>query len=447
MLESLPCRQGQRLWGQECWLAVIRHNLPMQIEVVDSLSDIPAAEWDALVASAGGNVFLSHAYLHALHTTGCASPRTGWTRRYLIARDESGLLQGALPLYLKAHSYGEYVFDWSWADAWQRAGGDYYPKLLAAVPFTPCTGPRVLATNDEIGHALMHGAVELAKQLQVSSLHVLFPPDAEAAQWQDAGLMLRQGVQFHWHNHGYRTFDDLLASMTHDKRKRIRQDRRYVQEAGVHWRFSRGAAISAEDWAFFYRCYETTYAAHHSTPYLSAEFFERIGRDMGDAAVLFIGERDSRALCSSLCIASGDTVYGRYWGTLEALRSLHFEACYYQPIEWCIANGFQRFEGGAQGAHKLARGLLPVATHSAHWLADGRFADAVRHFLKRESVGIAHTMEELNESSPFKAIAPLPLEGRGAGGEGDLGAGNTLDASPRPPLPDPSPTRGEGTKR
>lgn len=419
----------------------------VQVELIDTLQAIAPTAWNALVGASGGNVFLSHAYLHALHTTGCASPQTGWTPRYLIARDRRGQLTGALPMYLKAHSYGEYVFDWSWADAWQRAGGDYYPKLLAAVPFTPCTGPRVLAMSDDVRLALMQAAVDLAKQLHVSSLHVLFPTDDEAAHWQGAGLMLRHGVQFHWQNPGYRRFDDMLASMTHDKRKRIRQDRRYVQEAGVRWRVGRGAAISDDDWAFFYRCYETTYAAHHSTPYLSAEFFERMGRDMGDAAVLFTGARDGQPVCASLCVASGDTVYGRYWGTQEALRSLHFEACYYQPIEWCIANGFQRFEGGAQGGHKLARGLLPVATQSAHWLADGRFADAVRHFLRRESTSMAHTMEELNESSPYKAATPLPLEVGRAGGDGDLGAGNSLDASPPPPLPDSSPTRGEGTKR
>ena len=422
----------------------MRHNACMQIEVVDSLTGVAAAEWDALVNTAGGNIFLSHAYLHALHETGCASQHTGWTPRYLIARDSAGALQGALPLYLKAHSYGEYVFDWSWADAWQRAGGDYYPKLLAAVPFTPCTGPRVLAKNDEVRRGLMHGAVALAKQLQVSSLHVLFPPDAEAQQWQSAGLMLRQGVQFHWRNHGYRTFDDLLASMTHDKRKRIRQDRRYVQEAGVRWRVSRGAAINADDWAFFYRCYESTYAAHHSTPYLSADFFGSMGRDMGDAAVLFVGERDDSPLCASLCVVSGDTVYGRYWGTREPLKSLHFEACYYQPIDWCIAHGYQRFEGGAQGAHKLARGLLPVATHSAHWLADGRFADAVRHFLKRESAGIAHTMEELNDSSPFKAISSPPVDEGGADGDGVPSGADVVQPVPAPPLPSPAAKRREG---
>jgi predicted N-acyltransferase len=377
----------------------------MPIEVVESLAAIPAHAWDALVGAADGNVFLSHAYLHALHTTGCASPRTGWSPRYLLARDGNGSLRGALPLYLKAHSYGEYVFDWAWADAYRRAGGEYYPKLLAAVPFTPCTGPRVLAADDDTRLTLMQAAMEYGKQYGVSSLHVLFPPEREAWLWQQSGLMLRQGVQFHWENRDFASFDEMLASMTHDKRKRIRQDRRYVAEAGVTWRVTRGKAISDADWDFFYRCYDHTYRAHLSTPYLSPAFFARLGGESADAAVLFIGERDGAPLCASLCVASGDSVYGRYWGALAPVKSLHFEACYYQPISWCIKQGFKRFEGGAQGAHKLARGLLPTATHSAHWLADPRFADAVNEFLARETVGVAHTLEELGESSPFKESA------------------------------------------
>ena len=378
----------------------------MQIEVVDSLATVTAQEWDALVALAGGNVFLSHAYLHGLHATGCATARAGWQPCYLIAR-EGSVLMGALPLYLKAHSYGEYVFDWAWADAYKRAGGNYYPKLLSAVPFTPCSGPRALAANADVRDALLKAAIVYAKDLGVSSLHVLFPPEDEANAWQDAGLMLRQGVQFHWENRDFADFDAMLASMTHDKRKRIKQDRRYVAEAGVTWRVSRGAAISETDWKFFYRCYDSTYRAHMSTPYLSLEFFERLGHDCEGAAVLFVGERDGEPLCTSLCIASGTTVYGRYWGTLEPLKSLHFEACYYQPIEWCIANDFKHFEGGAQGAHKLARGLLPTATYSVHWLADARFAAAVDDYLARETIGVAHTLEELSESSPFKSSDPL----------------------------------------
>jgi uncharacterized protein len=382
---------------------LLRHNVRcMQIEVVTTLRDIPAPAWDALSSGAPGALFVSHAYLNAMHETGCAVAKTGWQPQYLLARDDNGELIGALPLYLKAHSYGEYVFDWAWANAFEQAGGDYYPKLLCAVPFTPCTGPRALARTVEVQSALIAAARTLASKMGVSSLHALFPDDEEILLWKENDLSIRQGVQFHWINHGFETFDAMLAAMTHDKRKRIKQDRRYVTEAGVTWRTSRGHDISEEDLAFFYRCYEGTYAAHMSTPYLSLKFFQHIVRDCNDAIVLFIGEREGAKLCSSLCIVDGDTMYGRYWGTMQPLKSLHFEACYYQPLAWCIANKLQRFEGGAQGAHKLARGLLPTATYSAHWIANKNFAKAVDNFLKRETAGVKHTLDELSESSPFK---------------------------------------------
>ncbi len=388
----------------------------MRIEVVSTLAHIPAESWNRLVSEGGGNVFASHAYLNALHETGCATARTGWKPHYLIAYegDESvdtghkNTLIGALPLYQKFHSYGEYVFDWAWADAFKRAGGDYYPKLLAAIPFTPCTGARALALDTTTRDALMRRALDEAKSLGVSSLHVLLPHAEEAKAWEACGMLPREGVQFHWHNANYENFDAMLAAMSHDKRKRIKQDRRYVREAGVQWRVSVAPQISDEDLAFFFRCYENTYAAHYSSPYLSLDFFQRIVAECGNAVVLFIGERDGQRVASSLCIQSGDTLYGRYWGALEQLRSLHFEACYYTPIEWCIKHGLQHFEGGAQGAHKLARGLLPVTTYSTHWLANPSFSDAVEHFLHREKIGVMHTMEELAESSPFKPATQPP---------------------------------------
>ena len=274
--------------------------MAISMTVVGSLADVEATAWDALVSAAEGNVFLSHAYLHAMETAGSVGGRTGWLPRHLLARDAAGALIGAMPLYLKTHSYGEYVFDWAWADAYRRAGGEYYPKLLAAVPFTPCTGPRVLAADDATRLALIQGAMALAEKSGVSSLHVLFPPEREAWFWQEAGLMLRQGVQFHWENQNFASFDAMLATMTHDKRKRIKQDRRYVAEAGLTWRASQGATISEADWQFFYRCYDGTYRAHLSTPYLSPEFFAHLGTDCGDAAVMFIGERNGSPLCASL---------------------------------------------------------------------------------------------------------------------------------------------------
>ncbi len=382
----------------------------MQFTTVDSLSGVDAAAWDDLVARSDGGVFLSHAWLSALETTGAVGARTGWQPMHLLALD-AGRLVGALPLYLKHHSYGEYVFDWAWADAYRRHGLAYYPKLVAAVPFTPCPGPRVLAPREDVARALIQAALALAKELRVSSLHVLFPHAEEAARWTAHGLLQRQGVQFHWQNRTpspFRDFEDMLSAMSHEKRKKIRQDRRYVAEAGVRFRVLSGAAITDADWAFFHHCYERTYHAHHSTPYLNLDFFRTIGRTCGDAPVLFIGEAEGRPLCASLAIASGSVLCGRYWGTLAPLRSLHFEACYYQPIAWALAHGFERFEGGAQGIHKLARGLLPVATHSAHWIADARFASAIDEFCARERIGVAHTLDELEQSNPFKQEDPTP---------------------------------------
>ena len=376
----------------------------MRIEVVASLAAVSQSEWNQLVESSGGNVFLSYEYLHSLHDTGCATERTGWQPHYLIATENDALV-GALPLYVKYHSYGEYVFDWAWADAYKRAGGEYYPKLLAAVPFTPCSGPRVLSMSAEIRDALIAAALAESRRLRLSSLHVLLPHEAEQRQWIDHGMLAREGVQFHWTNLGYASFDAMLALMSHYKRKRIKQDRRYVQEAGVRWRTAIAPEISDADLQFFFRCYENTYAAHYSTPYLSLEFFRRIVAQCGNAVVLFIGQRDDEPVAASLCIQSGDRLYGRYWGSLEPIRSLHFEACYYTPITWCIEQGIKCFEGGAQGAHKLARGLLPVTTYSAHCFSDPRFSDAVEHFLHREKIGVMHTMEELAESSPFKSDA------------------------------------------
>ncbi|MCS6996322.1 MAG: GNAT family N-acetyltransferase [Casimicrobiaceae bacterium] len=382
------------------------------LSVLSSLAGIDPAAWDRLLAETpgpadgGGRVFLRHAYLYALETSGCVGGRTGWQPCYLIAQD-GGRLVGAVPLYLKAHSYGEFVFDWAWADAHRRAGLAYYPKLVAAVPFTPCPGPRVLAACETVAEALIAEALALVQRNRLSSLHVLFPDAPEAERWARQGLLLRRGVQFHWHNRRepapWRDFEEMLAAMSHDKRKKIRQDRRYVIEAGVSaWRMLDGATASHADWAFFTRCYERTYATHFSTPYLNLDFFLALARAMPEALRLWIGERAGEPVCASLCVQSGRVLHGRYWGTLEAVRSLHFEACYYRPIEWAIAEGLTRFEGGAQGVHKLARGLLPVATHSAHWIAEPRFRDAIEEFCARERIGVAHTLDELAESAPFK---------------------------------------------
>jgi predicted N-acyltransferase len=364
--------------------------------VVEDLAQVPAGEWNAL---AGGQPFLRHEFFAALHATGCATRETGWLPQFLTLWNGTEL-QGALPLYLKSHSYGEYVFDWAWADAYHRHGFEYYPKLLAAVPFSPVTGARVLAATAEARRALIAAALELARG--VSSLHVLFPQEGEARELAAAGMMLRQGIQFHWVNSGYRTFDEFLGTLTHDKRKRIRQDRRKVREAGIAFRWKVGREITEGDWRFFTRCYNLTYRAHLSSPYLNLAFFARLGEVLPEHLLLVVAERDGRPVASALNVFTPEALYGRYWGATGYVPCLHFETCYYQALEFCIERGIRAFEGGAQGEHKLARGFLPEVTWSAHWLAHPQFADAVEKFLMREAAGVARHVDELAERSPFR---------------------------------------------
>ncbi len=365
------------------------------------LAAIPAADWDRV---AGATPLLSHAYFSALHASGCASPATGWTPRFVTAWNRQELV-GAMPLYAKAHSYGEYVFDWGWADAYRRHGRRYYPKLLAAIPFTPVPGPRTLAPDPATRRALLgHARSELGRGY--SSLHVLFTEEDQTREGVAAGMLERDGVQFHWRNEGFRDFADFLAAFNHDKRKKIRQERRRLASSGVTFTRKQGRDITASDWAFFFECYERTYAAHHSTPYLTLEFFERIGVALPDNLLLVVGARDGRPLCTALDVWNPQTLWGRYWGTREFVPGLHFEACYYQAIEFCIERGIAHFEGGAQGVHKLARGLLPAPTHSLHAIADPAFAAAIADYCARERADVAHSIDELETSAPFRRGPP-----------------------------------------
>ncbi|HYX63124.1 MAG TPA: GNAT family N-acetyltransferase [Burkholderiales bacterium] len=368
------------------------------VRVVDSLAGIDREEWNAL---AGPQPFVRHEFLSALIDTGCASRRTGWRPR-IVLLTRAGALAGAMPLFAKTHSYGEYVFDWAWAEAHERHGVDYYPKLVCAIPFTPVRGARLLAASAADKQALMKAALELAQE--ASSLHVLFARDEDARLLDAGGLMLRRTVQFHWTNEGYADFEDFLSRLSHARRKNIRQERRRVREAGVGFRWLEGEAIGRGDWELFNRCYRGTYAAHHSTPYLSLEFFLRIGAQLARNVALLVAERDGRAIATALFFRDAQALYGRYWGSLEYLPLLHFECCYYQAIEFAIARKIPMFEGGAQGEHKLFRGLMPVETLSAHWLADPRFARAVEHFLEREGAGIARYVNELEQHSPFREV-------------------------------------------
>ncbi|SHH05511.1 GNAT family N-acetyltransferase [Massilia sp. CF038] len=370
--------------------------------IASSLSEIGQADWDALVnAQADANPFLSYAFLHALHESGSACAETGWQPQFLTLHDGAELV-AALPLYVKMHSYGEYVFDWAWADAYQRNGVDYYPKLLSAIPFTPVTGARLMARDENARAALLQVLRATQQASEVSSTHILYPPEAQAKQLEDAGFMLRSGVQFHWLNAGYRDFDQFLDTLEKKKRKNIRAERRKVMDAGVTLRRVRGADTTEDDWVFFNRCYQRTYKAHHSSPYLNIDFFLRIWQTMPENVLLVIAERNGKRIAASLVIHNADTLYGRYWGELEHVPCLHFEAAYYQPLEFCIEQKIAVFEGGAQGEHKMARGFLPTRTWSAHWLAHPAFSDAIERFLEREKGGIDDYIDELNDRNPFK---------------------------------------------
>jgi predicted N-acyltransferase len=380
------------------------------IRVHDDPRALDAAAWNALLdAQDAPTPFMRHEYLAALHASSSAAADTGWSPAF-VTLERGGRIEGACALYLKTHSYGEYVFDWAWADAYRRHGLAYYPKLLGAVPFTPVPGSRLLARDDAARDTLAQSLVAFARQTGLSSAHVLFFSEADRAAFERAGWLLRENVQFHWVNREpqpWADFADFTASLQRDKRKKIAQERRRVGEAGVTFEVFEGAAIDEPLWDFFYRCYTLTYRAHHSTPYLTRAFFGAMARTMPEHWLMFVARRGGQRIAASLIALdpARRIAYGRYWGATEQVPCLHFEACYYRPLAWCVQHGYARFEGGAQGEHKMARGLLPVRTWSAHWLADARFASAVEDFLAQEGAGVEAYLDELNERSPFKGDA------------------------------------------
>jgi predicted N-acyltransferase len=370
------------------------------IRVVPRIAELPAEAWDAL---AGDSPFLRHAFLHALEATDCVGSHIGWEPVHLaLFRGER--LEAAMPLYIKHHSWGEFVFDWAWADAYRRHGLNYYPKLVCCVPFSPVPGARLLANNDADRATLIQAALKLTQDLNASSFHILFPTEPDHAALQATALMHRSGFQFHWHNTGYADFEAFLAVMTHDKRKKIRQERKKLASAGVTFRWVEGAQSSDADWDHFYRCYADTYARHRSDPHLNRAFFAAIRQSMPENLLLIIADRHGESIACSFCVKDSQRLYGRHWGTLDYVPGLHFETCYQQGIEYAIAKGLQVFEGGAQGEHKLARGLVPTATHSWHWLENPEFRAAVEHFLERETSAISHYMDELD--TPFRHEPP-----------------------------------------
>ena len=380
-------------------------------QLLTDLAAITRETWDDLVdADGGGNVFLRHAFLHAMHASKCASSSSGWAPAYITLWDGAGLAAAA-PLYGKDHSYGEYVFDWSWAEAYQRTGLEYYPKWLSAIPFTPVSGRRLLARDATARAALADAMLGVARNSKLSSLHVLLAPREDVALLESRGMLARRTVQFHWRNAGYATFDDFLAALTQPKRKKIRAERRKIEKAGVTLLRRTGRDITESDWAFFHRCYRATYAAHYSTPYLNLNFFLRLAEQMPESLLLVLAKLGRRSIGASLGVyessPSSGRLYGRYWGALEHVPCLHFECCYYQMIEFAIERKLAVFEGGAQGAHKMARGLDPVTSWSAHWLALPQMHSAVARFLERESTSVEQAIEELEEHRAFTAPPPL----------------------------------------
>lgn len=378
--------------------------------IVEDLAELPAATWADFLRQAHApnetiSPFISHTYLLALQASGCASTATGWHTQWLtLWRGEA--LVAAVAAYAKDHSRGEYVFDWSWARAYHAHGLNYYPKGVAAVPFTPVPGRRLLAVDERARAALLAAWEAHARAQAWSSLHALFLPEDEVAAAQAAGWAVRPGVQFHWHNQGWPDFEAFLASLQRDKRKKIQQERRKVRDAGVRFVVREGRDIRPEDWALFYRCYETTYYEHGNPPYLNPAFFAHMASDMPENWVMFIAlGPDETPVATSLVAWSDDrrVAYGRYWGALVHLSCLHFEACYYQPLQWCLARGVQRFEGGAQGEHKMARALMPTPTASVHWLAHPGFAEAVQAFTEEESQAVGDYQAWLSGRNPFKA--------------------------------------------
>lgn len=378
----------------------------MEIRILSRLDDLPAAEWDRL-RGPDRDPFLSHAFLAGLERHGCVGAHWGWTPQHLTLWD-GGRLAGAVPLYLKHNSYGELVFDGAWADAFQRSGGRYYPKLVAAVPYSPVTGPRLLVEPDserpdELAALLAEGALEHARSLGVSSLHILFPtPEQGRGLAGGHPFLARHDCQFHWHNRGYRDFEDFLDRFNAQRRKQVRRERRRVEEAGVELRVLHGHEVSEEQWAQFHRFYEATFDKRGGYPTLSLAFFRDLARRLGERVVLFLAVQQGQEVAGAFCLRSGDTLYGRHWGCMEEFHSLHFEACYYRGIDYCIRHGLARFEPGAQGEHKVWRGFEPTLTWSAHWLADPGFHRTIGRHLERERGAVAQYAEEMRSHLPFR---------------------------------------------
>ena len=383
----------------------------LTVKIVPSIRNVDTDQWDvcARVGSANANPFVRHAFLSALEDSGSVTASTGWQPQHVVVESPNGAALACAPLYLKDHSYGEYVFDWGWANAYERAGGHYYPKLQCSVPFTPATGPRLMVRQDctpeeakELKRMLLAGMVELADRLDVSSLHITFPEEEDFTIMAESGLLQRVGQQFHWKNGGYETFDDFLNALSSRKRKNIRKEREKARASGVDIFTVTGEDITTRHWDAFYRFYRLTSTRKWGQAYLTRGFFDLLSDRMADQVVLVMGAQDGDLVCGALNLLGGDTLFGRNWGTMVHYPMLHFEVCYYQAIDFAIQHGLTWVEAGAQGPHKLQRGYMPRKTYSAHWIADGGFRQAVAHFLSQERTAVEEDVNALADLGPFK---------------------------------------------
>lgn len=380
--------------------------VPLEFQFHPRIADIPSATWNALVDNA--SPFLQHEFLLALESSGSVSAQTGWQPHHLLVlRGDKAV--AALPLYIKGHSYGEYVFDWSWADAYRNSGQPYYPKLLSAVPYTPSYAKRLLIAADEdcdaIGKAMSRAVIEEARRLHMSSWHVLFPSAAQSELLAAQGAHQRIATQFHWFNRGYTSFEHYLETFNSRKRKNLRKERRVVLDANIHFERHTGTGISAQLWAVFYRFYQNTYHVRGQQAYLDLSFFTQLGETMPERLLLVIALHEGQPIAAALSLRDENKLYGRYWGCQQEYQFLHFETCYYQGIEYCIEHGLQSFDSGAQGEHKIQRGFEPITTYSNHWIADPRFDVAISNYLQEERDYIHQYRDQASALLPFKAPA------------------------------------------
>ena len=378
--------------------------MSISIKTIDSLHDVPAKEWNALAGKT--NPFTQHEFLIALENNGAVGKEFGWITHFFLAYDDDTLV-GALPLYIKFNSYGEFVFDWAWADAYQQNGLRYYPKLITSIPYTPATGPRLLIQYDErykeIADTIMNSVLSFAERSQVSSYHCLFTNEKDTNYFKNnPNFMMRLGCQFHWSNDNYKDFPDYLDKLTSKKRKQIKRERRLVQEQNIEFEILNGLDATDHHWDVYHRFYESTFERKSGMPTLSLGFFKEIARTMPESIVLVLAKHQGEYVASAFNLKGTDTLYGRHWGCSENFDNLHFEACYYQGLEYCINNSLKYFEPGAQGEHKIARGFLPTKTWSAHWIAHPQFSESISNFLNHETKGMQDYIEELNQHSPFK---------------------------------------------